>query len=233
LHIAQAPKNKLELRKAAAGSLQRVRAPLEPTVAGLVALLDDAPLRTTATYVLGAMSRYLRSSGETERASRITVRLLQQLEQAKDDKERVATLHGLANTGDNQALAAIRPFVAHEDSSLRMAAAQTLAAMTSTEAESLLAERLEKEAATSVRTAVLNACAARAPTTRLIAAVEKISSAAPDPHGRIEAVRVLGRWMSSHPELRTSLEQIAKNDKEVKVREAAERLLQPIAAQPG
>jgi HEAT repeat protein len=225
LQVATDKKVKADTHKAAVRSMLRLHAPLPATVERLTQLLDDPDLRVNSTYVLGAMARRLREAGEGERSRSITTRLLEQLSASKDDALRIATLHSLANDGDNEALSAIRPFVVGEDSSLRMAAALALAAMTSDEAEQLLIERLETEEKTSVRSAVLDACQARRPTPKLIAATEKVALLAPDPHGRIEAARVLARWLPERPELRATLERIAKDDKEEKVRQAAEGLL--------
>ena len=225
LQVASDHQVKLELRQAVVRSMVRLRAASPATVDKLSGFLGDPDLRINASYALGAMARRLRESGDGERSRQITTRLLQQLAESKDNALRMATLRGLANDGDNEALDAIRPLVSGEDVSMRMVAAQTLAAMTSNAAESLLVERLEKEERTSVRSAVLDACQARRPTPPVIAAVQKIALSAPDAHGRIEAARALGRWMSVRPELRATLERMAKEDKEEKVRQVVEGLL--------
>ena len=225
LRIATSKKVKVDLRQSAVRTMVRLRGASAATVDKLLELLADPDLRINASYALGAMARGLRESGDGERSRQITARLLQQLAESKDDVLRIATLHGLANDGDNEALDGIRPLLTGEDVPTRMAAAQALAAMTSDEAESLLIERLEKEERTSVRSAFLDACKARRPTPRVIAAIQKVAFSAPDAHGRIEAARALAGWLPSRPELRSTLERIAKEDKEPKVREVVERLL--------
>jgi hypothetical protein len=213
------------LRQAAAGSLIRTEQPDEATVAALIPLGDDPLLGAYATYGLGTFARKLREAGEVERAARISKLLVGRLAAAHDDQQKVTVLRGLANAGDAGAMEAVRPYLGSGSAQLRAAAVQALRLVPSPEVDRLIAERLASEQERLPRDEALSAASPRPASPVLVAAVEKVASTAPDPQGRLLAVRLLGHWLRGRADLRPALEEVARGDAEPKVREEARRLL--------
>jgi hypothetical protein len=175
---------------------------------------------------LGAIARKARAAGHAEMARQLSQLLSTQLGTATNDPDKITALHGIANAADASLLPQARPYLSDVSGSLRQAAGLAVGAMQSSEADAALAERLAIETKMSVRTALLTACRQRPPSPVLIAAVQELALKATEPHGRIEAVRVLARWLTERPQLRETLTLVAKNDPVVEVRDTAQRTLQ-------
>ena len=94
------------------------------------------------------------------------------------------------------------------------------------EVDGLIADRMTNDQRPVVRNAALNAALLRPVSATLIAAVEEVSSKAPDAQGRMQAVRLLARWLPERTAtVRPALEQAAGSDTEPKVRDEARRAL--------
>jgi hypothetical protein len=216
-----------ELRTRAASSLIRVRLPSAQAVDALAPLLDDRLLGVHATFGLGTFARRLREAGEGARSDKISRVLVERLRTVKLNSERMVVLRGIANSAFVGALDAVRPYLADQDPSVRLAAVQSLRRMNHPDAHALIAERLEKDATPKVRVAALEAAAnVPAASSLLRDAVARAATNALDVHSRLEAVRILGRWLGDHAELRVTLERAAETDSEAVVREAAKAALQ-------
>jgi hypothetical protein len=136
-----------------------------------------------------------------------------------------------SNSGDILALPSVRPFLSSDQDSLRLAAVLALRLMDSPEAASLVAERLNKDSASIVRDAALDAArvragvgASRVPPV-LLAAVDAQARTSSDSHSRLQAVRLLTAWLPREPELRQTLGSVVKNDQEQNIRETGQRAL--------
>jgi hypothetical protein len=215
-----------KLRKSAAGSLIRTDAPSEKTVTALSGLLDDPVLDVHATYGLGTYARKLRDGGESERSRKISELLVRRLGAATTEGEKITIMRGIANSGYVGALEAVRPYLTNENASLRAAAVQALRLMNHPEVDQLIAERLVRERKALVRNAALSALSPRPVTPALLAAVERVASTSEDSQGRMEAVRLLGRWVREGTSVRATLDKVARNDAEARVRDEARRLLE-------
>ena len=94
------------------------------------------------------------------------------------------------------------------------------------EVDQLIAERLLRERGALVRNAALSALSPRPVTPALLEAVERVASTSEDSQGRMEAVRLLARWVREATSVRATLDKVARTDAEPKVREEARRVLE-------
>jgi hypothetical protein len=214
------------LREAAAGNLIRLEQPTRDTVAGLTQLLGDPLLDTYAAYGLGTFARTLRKAGDAERADQICELLIQRLGEVKSQSDKTTVLRGIANSAYVGAIETVRPYLTGENAFLRAAAVEALRLMDHPEIDGMIAERMRTDKELVARNAALDAARPRPASTVLIAAVQDVAVKAPDAQGRMDAVRLLARWLPQKTAaIKPALEQIAASDKEPKVREQARRAL--------
>jgi len=223
LELATDAKLPLRLREAAAGSLIRSDRPSPETVAGLGKRFDDPVIGVHAIYGLGTFARKLRNAGQAQLANEISQVLVQRLAGVREQADKVRVMRGIANSAWVGALPAVRPYLDNRDPYLRAGAVEALRLMDAPEIDGLIAQRMaDKELVP--RNAALDAAIPRPPSPVLIAAVGELASKASDSQGRMQAVRLLVRWLPAQgAAVRPTLEQIAASDKEPKVREAARR----------
>jgi hypothetical protein len=226
LSLASDPKLPAAQRRASVTNLSRAPIPRPVVVERLSALVADPALHVPIVYALGAIARKMRAAGQQEAARPLVDLLVSQLEKAQSEQDTITALHGIANAADPAVFARVRPFLSDASSSLRQAGGLAVGSMQSQEAEAALAERLATEPRTSVRTALLSICRQRPPSPVLIAAVRELALKAAEPHGRIEAVRVLAQWATTEPKLRETLALVAQNDPVGNVRDTAAKTLQ-------
>jgi len=211
------------LRASAANSLIRAGDPQPETVRAMLAAADDPIVGVHAIYALGSYARKLRSR-DPSRSAPISRFLVEKLSRASQSAQRVHLLRGIANSGDPSALPAVRPYLVSADPLLRSAAVESMRLMQDPEVDSLIRERLEDQRS-SVRRAALDTARARRATKQLAGAVERVATRADDGYSRMEAVRLLGMWLSQLPELREPLRRIAQNDEEPRIRQVAQKLV--------
>ncbi|HEX2873528.1 MAG TPA: HEAT repeat domain-containing protein [Polyangiaceae bacterium] len=226
LGLAAEPKVAAAVRKASVTNLSRAPMPSKAVVTQLSALIADPVLHVRIVYALGAIARKARAAGHAETARQLGDLLAAQLASATSEPDKITALHGIANAADASLLPRARPYLNDASGSLRQAAGLAVGAMQSPEADAALAERLATETKMSVRTALLTACRQRPSSPALIAAVQELALKSSEPHGRVEAVRVLAHWLQERPQLRETLALVANNDPVAKVRETAQRTLQ-------
>ncbi len=215
------------LRKAATASLIRAKRPKRQSVQTLESLLDDERFRTSATFGLGTYARHLREAGETVESDRISKILVQRLASATTDIDRVTVLRGISNSGYAGALEAVRPYFSDRESLLRQTAVDAIRLMKHPEVDSLVAHYLDatNERSYTVRVAAVNAAKVRKPSDRLARALAKAALKDPKAKVRYEAIQVMKKWAVDRPELRKTLEQVAKADSEKQNRMAARAAL--------
>jgi hypothetical protein len=214
-----------ELRRDVASGLIRVALPTEKTVHTLVEMLDDADLHVHAAYGLGTMARKLRERGEVVRADRISDVLVKRMLSAEDVDEKAILLRGIANAGDTRALNAVRPFLSSEVATIRLAAVQALRLMAHPDVDHLLSERLEKEERADVKQTVFDTISVRPASDVLVNALQHAALTDKESARRLQAVRILGRWIPRFDQLKAFLGQVAVKDAEAKVREAAQQAI--------
>lgn len=220
--LALDPKQAVATRELAAHSLVRSQRPTEASVRALESMLADDRLRQYGLLGLGTYCRELRAGGDPATADAIARRLGDALAAATSRTDRVLALRAVANSGHEALLERVRPLLADADPTLRGAAVEALRLMKVPEVDPLITAALG-DARASVRRAALNAAEVREPTSALLAAVSQAARASADAGTRKDAVLLLERWLPAHPELRTTLQQIAASEADGTVRQLAER----------
>jgi hemoglobin-like flavoprotein len=104
-------------------------------------------------------------------------------------------------------------------------AVRALQAIRDSKVDELIAERLLTDSASDVRISALSAAKVRQPTDILAGAVQNAAANAEDPHVRYRAVELLATWIDTRPDVRPTLEQIAQNDVELRIRDRAQSAL--------
>lgn len=209
------------VRQAAAYALLRTPLPNPASVDRMMSWLKDGVLRPYALSGLGTFSRKLREEGVTEASTRAAEALVPLLQDPAWQTWRVEVLRGIANSGYGKALPKVRPLLADKEDSIRAAAVDAIRLMPNAEVDGLLAAHLGPDEKMIVRMAALDAAGLRTPTRVLIDAVGGAAAKAPDVHGRIRALKLLQSWLPQHPELRTIVDKVARDDSREEVRQAA------------
>lgn len=213
------------LRRAAAFSLIRVERATPETVTELAKHVGSGdPLRVHALYGLGTICRRLRDAGEAARADAIVPLLVGVLRDATTPAAQVDALRGIANSGHEGALEAVRPFLDAKVGKVRAAAVDAIRLMRRPEVDAIIAERLSN-GENDVKLAALDAISVREPTDVLVSALDVTAKGADKPATRLKAVRIIGHWLPKRPELKATLEAVAKSDEQGRLREAAKTAL--------
>jgi len=145
----------------------------------------------------------------------------------RDQNAKTTVMRSIANSAYTGALGAVRPYLASDDPFLRAAAVEALRLMDNPKVDPLIADRLANDKQIVVRNAALTAAAPRSPSPVLLGAVEGVAARSSDTQGRLNAVRLLARWLPERDAaVRPALQRIATSDQEPKVREAAKRALE-------
>jgi hypothetical protein len=222
---AKRPTTPDPIRKKAAFALIRTPRPSAATVDALISMLGDKRLGSFAVVGLGTYSRLLRQAGDEAQASRAIDAVVPLLDTTQDRKQLVDVLPGIANSGDGRAFGRVRPLVDDADESIRAAAVDAIRLMPNPEVDGLLAARMAPNEKVPVRLEAIDAARARGAHEPLIAAVRNAATGATDSESRLAAVQLLQRWLPDRPEVRSTLEQVARDDAREAVRRAAKAAL--------
>lgn len=209
------------LRNHAYVALTRTPIPSNGSVLALKALLRRKPFDERGLYGLGTFARRLRDEGKTQQSNAIGEFLLARLKEAKDDMYVVRVLRSIANSGYTRALPRVIPYLTDEREKVRGGAVRALQSMQDPQIDGILATRLRDDESSVVRLAVVDAAQVREASPVLADAMASVSTEAADSHVRFRAVELMIRWLPQRPGLRATLELIAKNDAEPKVRNRA------------
>jgi hypothetical protein len=218
---AKRPTTPEPLRKKAAFALIRTPRPSAATVDALISMLGDKRLGSFAVVGLGTYCRLLRAAGDDSQANRAIDAVVPLLDTAQDRTQRVDILHGIANSGDGRAFGRVRPLVDDADESIRAAAVDAIRLMPNPEVDGLVAARMAPTETVPVRLEAIDAARARGAHEPLITAVRTAATGASDSESRLAAVQVLQRWLPDRPDVRSTLEQVARDDSREAVRRAA------------
>jgi HEAT repeat protein len=214
-----------ELRRKAAFALIRSPHPSDATVNELIALLGDSDLRSYAILGLGTYCRRLREAGNVALANRAGDALIPLLDSAHDKLDRVEILQGIANAGDERAFNRVQPLVDDPDDGVRAAAVDAIRLMPNPEVDAMVARRMSPDEKVVVRLEAIDAARLRSASPPLLAAVRTAATGSEDSESRLKSVRLLQKWMPDRPEVRATLEQVARTDAREAVRQAAKAAL--------
>jgi len=214
------------LRRDAAFSLIRTPTPTVETVDALKRHAESGILQVHALYGLGTFSRRLREAGEAARAAEIAHLLMQLLAKASTPSIQVHVLRGIANSGHPEALTSVKPLLYAPSTKVRAAAVDAIRLMPGDEVEQLIAAQL-MGTNPEAQLAAVDAIAVREPSAPLLKALTNGGPVAEKPSTRMRAIAVMLKWLPSHPELRKVLEQMARDDVNPHVREAATKASMP------
>jgi len=206
-------------------ALSRTPRPDAKSIDAMKALLKTDPFNEQGLLSLGTYSRRLRDAGSVDEANELGALLVERLKAAKFVSDRLTALRAITNSGYAPALPYVTPFLTHGEPVVRSVAVRALQSMHDPKVDGIIAERLASDAASDVRISALGAAKVREPTDVLAHAVENAATSAEDPHVRYRAVELLASWVASRPDVRPTLERVAKNDLEVRIRDRAQGAL--------
>jgi hypothetical protein len=206
-------------------ALSRTPRPDRRSINYLKSMLSADPFREEALLGLGTYSRRLRDSGNIEQAGSIGELLVDRLRAAANTADRLTVLRAITNSGYAPALPQVIPYLTDSDELIRVDAVRALQSMKDPKVDDIIADRLNSDSSSDVRISALSAALVREPTEALTRAVESAATSSPDPHVRFRAVELLATWIPRRPDVRPVLEQVAKNDGELRVRDRAQGAL--------
>jgi len=204
-------------------ALSTVERPTPESEQALRTLMEKTPdpnVVIMARLALGSMARRLAATAP-ERAAAIVEQLCGGLAGAPTAAARKSYLLALGNAGSAAALPAVRPFLEDASPDLRAAAVRSLRFVTTTEAENIILRALSSDPEAEVRAQAVEALADKDMTPAAFA-VEK-TSVLNDASVRVRLALVRSLWKvrDQFPEVRSLVEEVARNDPSKDVREAA------------
>jgi hypothetical protein len=214
-----------KLRGRVINALTRTPIPTDGSIAALKALIKEDAFNRRAIYGLGSFSRRLRDGGKTKQAKEIGEFLLARLALAKVPMHQVTVLRGIANSGHTAALPKLTPYVSSDQAKVRVAAVRALQAMSDPQVDGILATRMKSDASNDVRVSAIVAAQQREPSAELTNGLASAATDASDATVRFRAVELITRWLPKRPELRSTLERVARQDQEARVRDRAKAAL--------
>jgi hypothetical protein len=206
-------------------ALSRTPRPDKVSVDALTALLKKDPFNEQALLGLGTYSRRLRDAGDRDGATALGALLLERLKAARQEVDVLTSLRAVTNAGYVPALAQVQQYMQDGREDVRVAAVRAVQSMDDPGIDAILADRLQSEPSEAVRMSVLSAAKVRDPSNTLVRAVELAAMAAGEPRVRYHAVEVLAAWSRRRVDVRSTLERVAKNDTEPRVRDLAQGAL--------
>jgi hypothetical protein len=222
--ILDADRASSEMRDDAAAALGMTRSPSDDSLRALAraARSSDPALASTATLGLGNIVKRMNEQGSGDPSDALAL-LIDRLQRATDDTERILCLDALGNTGDPRALPAIEPFLADPRTDVRAAAAGALRFIASVDDKIVTALQ---DSAALVRRAAAGALSYRA-ITPMLSAVTLVLQHDPDATTRLALVTALRLRKRQEPALGGLLSWAAEHDPAVEVRNAAKGAAAP------
>ena len=223
--VVEATNLDAEVRDRALFALARTRRPTDDAIFVLKRVLARAPHESGALYGLGTYSRWFRDQGDLARATALGDFLTAQLPLARGPLSLADVLRAVANSGYVGALPRVLPYLEDRREEVRAAAVRALQSMQTPSIDGLIAARLRSDPSADVRLAAIESAKLREANDVVAAALIEQSTHGDDRHVRFRAVELMSEWLAARPALRATLEQIAKNDAEPKIRERAQAAL--------
>jgi hypothetical protein len=207
------------VRMRAATGLARVDHP-EPTgVRAMFGMLDDPVVADQAVLGIGSMGRRLREQRDLQLEIANTLRKV--LQAAATLPKRLEALRAISNSGNEQLLADVRPFLAASEATVRARAVESMRHMQAVEVEGTLVDVLRGDPAADVQVAVLQACQTRGYSTALSVGVAQALAHSEYEDVRQRAITLARAWQEREPSLRAALQRAARDDKDPEIRAAA------------
>jgi hypothetical protein len=224
IQLLDSPHVDRDRRHAAAFALSRTPKPGTAAIRALSAQLDDEFVGTQALYGLGTFCRLLRETGDVRASEELGQLLMRRLAAADGENAVTRTLRAISNSGFAPALGLVKPLLDDGREAVRADALEAIRLMDSPEVDGLIAKRLAADPSVKVQMAALSAIKARKPTAALVQALSGAARAT-DTHVRYRATELAAAWLERRPELRPSLEHVARQDGEEKIRRLASAAL--------
>jgi hypothetical protein len=218
--LLESPSADRDQRHAAAFALSRTPKPGVAATRALSAQLDDEYVGTQALYGIGTFCRLLREAGNMAASDELGQLLLRRLAAADGELAITRHLRAISNSGYAPALTQVRPFLDDDREAVQVDALEAVRLMDAPEVDGLIAARLRADVSVKAQLAALDAIKARKPTSALARALSGATESA-DKHVRHRAVELAGAWLERRPELRRTLERVARRDSEEKIRSLA------------
>jgi hypothetical protein len=206
-------------------SLARTPKPTMAASEALKAVLKQTPHSPGALYGLGTHSRLYRDEGKVKEAAELGEFLAARFKRDDGPMTTTVLLRAIANSGYVGALPRVLPFLKHEDEEIRGTAVRALQSMRGQRVDDMIAARLKEDESAEVRISAIEAAKVREPTDRIVAALVDAGTHGASPHVRYRAVELMADWLTKRPELRATLDLVAKNDEEEKIRDKAKAAL--------
>ncbi len=202
-----------------ARGLSRVAEPSVETVDKLRALKDDPQLGAQAKYGLGGNAYRLKGT-DPAAAGGIVNELGGLLAAAQSDTERIDYLLALGNSGVDQALQYIEPYLAHPTELVREAAVDALRRLPGTRPDELIADAL-LHGSPLMRAAAAKAARERLFTDVLAAALATALASETEMQNKLVLIQSAGEWWQRSAAVRLALEALARSDTDPTVRKLA------------
>jgi hypothetical protein len=162
----------------------------------------------------------LREAGDVRTSQQLGQLLMQRLATADGEQAITRSLRAISNSGFVPALELVKPRLDDAREAVRADALEAIRLMDVPEVDGLIAARLTVDPSVKVQTAALSAIKPRKPTAALAQALSGAARAT-DAHIRYRATELAAAWLERRPELRRTLERVARQDGEEKIRRLA------------
>jgi len=206
-------------------SLARTPKPTKEASDALKAVLKKNPSSPGALYGLGTHARLYRDDGKTKDAAELGEFLAARFKPDDGPMTRVVLLRAIANSGYVGALPRVLPFLKDNDEEIRATAVRALQSMRDPRVDGVIAARMKDDESAEVRISAIDAAKVREPSEPIVSALIDAGTHGASPHVRYRAVELMADWLNKRPELRVTLDVIANNDPEDKIRERAKAAL--------
>lgn len=201
-------------------ALSLLEMPSEATVHYLDKLRAEPVVQRQATYGYGASAYHLREKNP-ELALAVVQKLIAELKAAHDLHALVTTIRALGNAAHPASLAALQPYLRHENVTVRVAAVDALRRVPGAVADQLLADVLRGNDGSQVRLAALRALGYRPLSAVLVYALREVILGASEKEVLKEALRAGQRWALEAPALLQALQTVAARTDDPEVRRLA------------
>ena len=210
-------------------SLGSSKSPTDETMATLTSALSspDKDVANTAALGLGGAVHTLSADPGTAPASvgDAAQRLIDRLQSATPDDDRVICLEALGNSGDARAFAAVQPFLAYAGTTVRATATRALRFIAGGDADQALIAATG-DAQVEVRAAAVSTIPFR-PVAGVLAAMVRLLKSDPVVGIRVAVVNGLNAQLDADPAILAALQWAAENDPSSTVRTAAGQAIAP------
>lgn len=211
----------IERRARAASALLRAQFPNQEALDAVTELAKEPELREHGLFGLGTFTRRFREAGQRalteEAAKRLERELLVDIQRGKP----TTALLAVANSGDVRFFETVQAQLKAPQREVRDAAIQAVRLMDDARVEPLLVEVLKRNDAGDIRAALHALRPRETKQATTVNAVSQLALEHTEALVRREAVLVLKKWRSDHPEVDATLNKVRATDQDQRVLSAA------------